>query len=473
MSERPISLGIDLATSNARIVAVDFSEHAAVIAEVAGPLSTPELGEGGRARQLPAYPGVVAELLDRLANQLGSRMRQVGAISVSATSGTVVGVDAAGQTVGHALLYFDSSGSEWTSAINQRDHNGRPTGSLGRMAVLHNELSPARIMTSADTVTAMLTGFTDVPSDTSHTLKAAVNLETGQWPWETLAELGIPDHVVPALVTPGTVLGTLRPEVARRWRMAADVSVVAGMTDGCTSQIATGALSLGDTVGVLGTTLVLKGSSSADIRDSKLGVYSHRSPDGLFLPGGASNVGGASLPETVSVDRLLDLTFTALAEGPSPDVVYPLPRVGERFPFHHPTATPLGMNHLGDRDEGIPAILQGIALVERLGRDVLGRLGVPLRRHVVSGGAALSGPMNRLRATFLGQSVIVPAFVDSAVGAAILAASTLAGSTLSQFSDSHGAVGSVVDPVETPGHAVEDTYQAFLDLLRSARYIEG
>lgn len=267
MGERPLCLGIDLATSNARIVAVDFSHQAAVIAEVEGPLSTPEFGEGGRARQQPTYPDVVADLLDQMAGQLGGRMSEVGGISVTATSGTVVGVDGRGQPIGPALLYSDSSGSEWSATIDQWDHDGRPTGSLARMAVILHEFSPARLLTSADTVTAMLTGSPDIPSDTSHSLKAGINAESGEWPRETLAALGISESAVPALVAPGTVLGTLDPDAARRWQMSPEVPVVAGMTDGCTSQIATGALSVGDTVGVLGTTLVLKGTASMDIRD--------------------------------------------------------------------------------------------------------------------------------------------------------------------------------------------------------------
>ena len=42
---------------------------------------------------------------------------------------------------------------------------------------------------------------------------------------------------------------------------------------------------------MLGTTLVLKGVTPDLIKDPSGVVYSHRSPDGNWLPGGASSVG--------------------------------------------------------------------------------------------------------------------------------------------------------------------------------------
>ena len=450
---------------------MDFSEQATVVGEVAAPLSAPEFSDGARARQRPTYPAVVADLLDRLAGQLGARMRDVTAISVTATSGTVVGVNHSGDPAGPALLYSDRSAVDLLERIDQFDHAGRPTDSLARMAEIYREFQPAKIVTSADTVTAFLTGSTDLPSDTSHTLKAGVDTATNQWPEETLAALGLPDQAIPALVSPGTVLGSLDATAAQRWNMSPEVLIVAGMTDGCTSQIATGALAVGDTVGVLGTTLVLKGSAAVDIREPRLGVYSHRSPDGTFLPGGASNIGGASLPIEANAERLVEMTSAVVAGGLSAEVVYPLPRPGERFPFYHPTATPLGMDTWASPEESFPAVVQAIAMVERLGRETLGRLGVPLQHHVVSGGAASSEPMNRLRATLVGQPVVVPEFFDSAVGAAILAGATAAGSELADFSARHGAKGTTADPLEGQQQEAEQVYGAFLDMLRAAGYL--
>ncbi len=67
------------------------------------------------------------------------------------------------------------------------------------------------------------------------------------------------------------------------------------MTDGCAGQIATGAVEPGQFVGVLGTTYVLKGVTRELVTDPAGALYSHRHPDGWWLPGGASNTGGEAL----------------------------------------------------------------------------------------------------------------------------------------------------------------------------------
>lgn len=59
------------------------------------------------------------------------------------------------------------------------------------------------------------------------------------------------------------------------------------MTDGCAAQMGAGALDVGSSNCVLGTTLVLKGVNRELISDPAGIVYSHRSPDGNWLPGGA------------------------------------------------------------------------------------------------------------------------------------------------------------------------------------------
>ena len=67
--------------------------------------------------------------------------------------------------------------------------------------------------------------------------------------------------------------------------------MVSGATDGCAAQLGAGALSVGSWNSVLGTTLVLKGVTRELIRDPLGAVYSHKAPNGDWLPGGASSTG--------------------------------------------------------------------------------------------------------------------------------------------------------------------------------------
>src|SRR5690606_39859763 len=73
--------------------------------------------------------------------------------------------------------------------------------------------------------------------------------------------------------------------------------------DGCASQVASGAVNIGDWNTTIGTTLVIKGVTNEEIKDPEGRLYSHRHPEGFWMPGGASNTGA----DWVSADFSNDL----------------------------------------------------------------------------------------------------------------------------------------------------------------------
>ena len=294
-----VVLGIDLATAEARVQAID-EETGAALAERRQPL--PLIGAAAGRRLQPAVHGRVAlELVAAVASDLGARACEVRALSVTGTSGTVVPVDTAGLPVGDAVLYDDPRGADELKRLTDAGFDGRPRGALARAAWMHADAkgggrtaTSIRYVFTPDLVGAALTGRL-LPSDTSHGLKSGIDPVTGRWNEGALDVLGLPTECVPELVPPGRVIGEVMAPVANKLGLPAGVLIVSGMTDGATAQVATGAVALGDTVGVLGTTLVLKAVSSTDVVDNPSGVYSHVAPDGLFWPGGASNTGAGVL----------------------------------------------------------------------------------------------------------------------------------------------------------------------------------
>ena len=110
--------------------------------------------------------------------------------------------------------------------------------------------------------------------------------------------------------------------------------VHAGMTDGCAAQIASGALAPGSWSSALGTTLVLKGATEDLLRDPNGAVYCHRSPDGGWLPGGASSTGAGVLRSgSPRADLPRRSPRPRRSSGRPDDITYPLAGAGERFPF--------------------------------------------------------------------------------------------------------------------------------------------
>ena len=244
-------------------------------------------------------------------------------------------------------------------------------------------------------------------ADTSHWLKAGIDLAARRWPVDAMTALGL-DRAdtgqLPDLVLPGTRIATVDPEVARSVGLPDGVAVVAGMTDGCTAQLAAGAVHDGDTMGVLGTTLVLKAVSETPVESADGAVYSHLAPDGRYWAGGASN-SGAGVLATEFAGADLSVLDQQVAEAVAGYVRYPLSVAGERFPVADRNLPPLTDGEPRSRLDAYRALLEGVAFVERLGLERLQQLGVTPRRHVIAGGATASQVWNRIRATVLAPLV--------------------------------------------------------------------
>lgn len=480
MNGEEIVLGIDLATANARIEAV----HAATGTVLATKTTalTPPVGLNGEREQEPTYCSSTRALLAAVTAELGDRARHIRALSITGTSGTIVPTDATGRPVSNALMYNDSRGGDALAHLSSSDAataqiSGRPLGGLGRIAWLQEHRPGERYLHTADVVIAGLARRI-LATDTSHALKSGIDPEAATWPCEALKLLGVPASALPALVAPATVIGQVADLVAADLGLPFGVTIVAGMTDGCTAQLATGATRVGDTVGTLGTTLVLKGVANCALAAPDMGVYSHLAPDKKYWTGGASNVGAGSLPPqaTAPGQQVLKWNRRAAAHGPARQVRYPLTGTGERFPFARPNARgftiQLGASYTHpDVVDDYRAVHEGVAFVERLGLETLARLGQPLERHFVSGGASSSLIWNEIRASVLARPLHIPAHRSSAYGAAILAAVGLTGvDTFHQTVDRMAHIEGTCDPNTSLIAPLEERYRVFTNRLVELGY---
>lgn len=461
-----IVLGIDLATADVRVQAVDVETGASLV-ELRRAL---EVTGAGRSRTQPARYGEYARgLVAAVAARLGARVSEVRALSITGTSGTVVPVDASGCPVGDAVLYDDPRGGKELRALAEAGLAHRPSVALARAAWMHRVSPAACYVFTPDVVAAALAGHL-LPSDTSHALKSGIDPVTGTWDLAALSVVDLPIEYLPELVAPGRVIGEIGN--AASLGLPASVAIVSGMTDGSTAQIATGAVVEGDTVGVLGTTLVLKAVANRDIVDGATGIYSHVGPDGLFWPGGASNTGAGVLRIGVTAglapaEHIAEITTF----GPAGVITYPLARPGERFPIFSPEFPGFSVSLDGseqDTDDPVArfrAIYEGVAFVERLGLERLSELGVERRRHFLAGGAAASEVWNRIRATVLDQPGIVSEGAGSARGAAAIAATAIGAESLTTVSERFSGARSIVEPDESQAEAMVERYRAFRTAL--------
>ncbi|WP_244317862.1 FGGY-family carbohydrate kinase, partial [Streptomyces chryseus] len=271
----------------------------------------------------------------------------------------------------------------------------------------------------------------------------------------------------------GSEAGTVSAEAAAETGLPVGCRVRLGMTDGCAGQIATGAVEPGQFVGVLGTTYVLKGVTRELVTDPSGALYSHRHPDGWWLPGGASNTGGEAL-SAVDPARLPGLDAAADARGPASCLNYPLRRDGERFPFVSGDARGFVAGTPRDEADGHRAALEGVAFLERLALERVRALGVEVRGPLhAAGGGSRSDLWTRIRATVLGRPLRVAERAQTAFGAALLAAAGTLHPDLTASAAAMTAAGRAVEPVERERAALDESYERFVAQLRARGWLDA
>jgi sugar (pentulose or hexulose) kinase len=232
------------------------------------------------------------------------------------------------------------------------------------------------------------------------------------------------------------------------------------MTDGCAGQIAAGALRPGDCNSVLGTTLVLKGCSREPIEDRAHGIYSHRAPDGGWLPGGASSSGAGALTAAFPGRDLDALGEQAAAHERTRVLAYPLVSRGERFPFAAPDAEAFTLGTPDGDGERAAALMQGLALVERLCLEQLERLGARCDGELsLTGGATRNARWCQLRADALGRPARLPEQTESAFGMAILATAATRGERVAGAARRMSRTQAVFEPRAAPAAHLGEQFE--------------
>ena len=462
----PVYLGIDLGTQSVRVLAVDAD--GAVLASASQKLASHR--DGVRHEQDPETWWTATTLcLCEVMSTLGASA-QVAGLAVDATSGTILLVDNQYRPLTPALMYDDgrakleaTQANEAGSALwQQMSYRMQSSWALPKLLwLLHNEPIPAqaRLAHQNDFVNARLVGHTTA-TDSSHALKTGYDLIRSEWPTSVFDSLNVPLTLLPEVVAPGTKIGVVSGEAAAQTGLPAGVPIFAGMTDGCAAQIASGATEAGNWNSVIGTTLVVKGVARDLLRDPLGVIYSHRSPDGLWLPGGASSIGAAAIVAGFNAADLDHLNHAAELAGPTPLVVYPLVSKGERFPFAAPDATGFMLGTTDSVEERYRGVLQGIAMLERLAFESLHKLGAATDgRFTISGGAVKSEALNQMRADILERELSVPEVTEGAFGMAMLAAA--ADSSMQQVTRRMVRIARTITP-KRPFHEYAAQYAALV-----------
>ncbi len=474
-TDEGVWLGLDIGTQSVRCVAADRA--GTVVASAARPLRSHR--DGRRHEQDPAqWWSALTAACGETMSTLGSR--PVRGLSLCATSGTVLLADADLHPLTPGLMYDDARaadeaahavevGAELWQALGYRPQASWALPKLLWLLRHHPATAETRLLHQADYLTGKLAGR-PTAVDSSHALKTGYDLDGERWPTDVVAALGIPAGVLPEVVRPGTPIGEVCRASADATGIPAGTPIIAGMTDGCAAALGSGTFAVGSWNTVLGTTLVLKGVTDRRLHDPLGVVYSHRAPDGNWLPGGASSVGAGVLSDLFGSSDLDRLTTLASDRPTTTVVTYPLVSRGERFPFVAPGAERFTLGTPKDEVDAYAAVLRGVAFVERLCFDYLDLLGAPVDGTLTTtGGGARNRYWTRVRATALGRSLTVPRDADPAVGMALLARS--AESSLAEAAREFVRETETVEPQAADADVLTEGYLTLVDALHERGWL--
>ncbi|MDP7108795.1 MAG: FGGY-family carbohydrate kinase [Rhodospirillales bacterium] len=433
-------LGIDIGTSGAKALIVD--QVGRVGARGVATLKKPEVHGLQREQDAEAWWEAVVWAIRQALAELkasGASSSAVEALTVDATSGTVVPVDANLCPLRPGLMYNDGRATEQALRLNdfgrkvidQLGYRFNASFALAKILWLiehETEITDRTVwfLHQADLILNRLMQTNTPISDESNALKTGYDIIDRSWP-EYLEQTGIDVEKLPRVRPIGTTMGTIGKRIAQDFGLSDSCKIISGMSDGTAACAASGARHIGDMSTTLGTTIVWKALSGKPICDPAGRLYSHRHPSGNFLPGGAGNSGGGGIRETLQTvfgDTDLDALANECHQPEiTPFLTYPLPMNGERYPFVDSSFVPFSTFSGDDPIALYRSCLEGVSFIEKWGFEIISELGGECTGEVwTAGSGAHVEPWMRIRANVIGKPVCRAESPESGFGAAMAAA---------------------------------------------------
>ena len=468
-------LGVDVGTTGARAMLVDESgnviaSHSESIESSFVESSKAEFSEQDPRLWRTPLLNVIRGVVKNIDKEL------IRGICFDSTSGTIIPVDENASPLTNAFMHNDVRAREEAEYIREvLGITVKPSFAISKILWIKNNMpdifeKTACFIHAADYIRGIVSGNYFI-TDFSNAVKTGYNLENERWPEAIESKLGIPLTKLPEVVPTGMVIGNIPTKAAEELGISPETKVVAGATDSTTSFYSSGAEKLGDWNTTLGTVLGIRGIVEKFIPDPQGLLYTHKHPEGYWLPGAASNTGGEALRMFFGRDlELYDRQIESM--DPTGAVIYPLVRKSEKFPFYSSDAT--GFIVMDDLNPArlFRGFIEGISYVERLIYEKIEEIGYRVNDNIFSmGGGAYSLPWMEIRASVMSRSISRAKVVETAFGAAVIAASGVLYKNLTEAIDNMVKIEKVVYPDDRLTVIYEENYQKFIHECRKRGYL--
>ncbi len=446
----PLVIGLDVSTNAAKALVVDAEGRTLAEGRASYPLSNPapRAWEQRASDWLDATIRSVAQATSSLSTEQRAAVR---AIAIAHQRETFVLVDAAGAPLCDAVVWMDGRASQEVSRSKRELDPGEiarisgkepcTTPSLYKIRMLLERVRPelaARVTAALDVhayLTEKLTGRRATSLASADPL-GLVDMERRRYSPELCALAGLDARLQPELYEPGMDIAPLRPDVAARCGLGADVRLIAGAGDGQAACLGTGVVDEGTGYLNVGTALV-GGTPSARYRTSRAYRTLFAAHGGYLLE---TDLKGGTLTLDWLADRLLgkgelassaaryqtleQLEQAALALPPGAAGLMALPYwAGVMNPHWEDD---VGGALVGLRADHGPAhlfraIVEGLAFEQRLAFEAVEAEVGPFATVVATGGAMARPELRALFVDALGRALIPSSTPEAtALGAALL-----------------------------------------------------
>lgn len=483
-------LGIDVGTTSVK--AIVFDTRGRVLAQEQQEYST-YFPERGWAEQEPQdWWDTLTVLLKRLLGSPQGRALRIRSLGVSSQAPSLVPVDSAGQPLGRAMIWMDRRADEdarhlsntlGPEAVVEYSRNRADSFYSGPKLLWFKRNRPGeyarihRVLQVNGYINYRLTGRYTM-DEVHASITQLFDFRTGQWAWDVLKKLEIDQEILPEILKPDEVIGTITAEAAIQTGLPEGIPVVAGTVDGAAAAIESGIIRPGMATEMTGTSSVLLMSNGEGWFSPELISMKHGLPGQDLLLGAMSST-GASLKwfrdnfypsRELSYQQMNEEAEQADSRG---DLLFLPYMAGERSPIWDTDARGVffGLSLKTSRADMVRAIMEGSAFALRHNLDIMEQMGTRADVLRITGGAAGSTLWNQIKADVLNREL----HIMETSGGAPLGVAILAGLAIGFYSDA----ASVVDKTTTLSKTVQPNgsmhqyysrkYPIYLDLYRQTR----
>lgn len=434
-----VLVAIDVGTSGARASA--YTADGTELAEVRRSYPTALPGEGRAEQDARRWQTAALSALTSLVKGLN---QEITAIGLTGQCPSVVPLDKNGHPLRPGIIYRDNRATAEAAQIRERFGDQYLHALTGHLpAAFHVAAKILWIRTHEPDVFKATRLFCQ-PSDyvglaltgepgTDWSVAAAtalLDLRERRWATELLNGLDLDPKTLPPVRPSWSVIGGLRPVLARRLKLTPDTPVIAGAGDSIACAIGAGVTAPGPVSEMAGSSSCFNSVVPEPLADLDITHYPSAVDDHGYVTEVGLNTTGEALDWLAQLfydrkprrDDFARIEHAAAAAPPGADglLFAPVLGDGERDdPALRGTAAGLSLRH--DRNAWARATLEGVAFGVRARLETLERASTKATELRVSGGGARIALWNQIKADVTGTPVVCVPGDSTAAGTAMLA----------------------------------------------------